>query len=106
MRFPRKLAIGLGASVATLLVVLMLVPLLFRDRIASRLKSEANAAVNAQVAWRGLGLSVLRDFPNVTVSLDGLSVVGVKPFAGDTLLAMQQARLVLDVGSVMRFLSN
>lgn len=104
MRIPRKLAIGLGASVVALLVVLMLVPLLFRDRIASRLRTEANAAVNAQVAWRGAGLSVLRDFPNVTVSLEGMSVVGAKPFAGDTLVAIREARLVLDVGSVVGYL--
>ena len=106
MRFPRKLAIGLGTFAAALLVVLMLLPLLFRDRIESRLKTEANDAVSAQVAWRGVGLSVLRDFPDVTVSLAGLSVVGVKPFAGDTLVAMREARLVLDVGSVIGYLRS
>ena len=47
-----------------------------------------------------------RDFPNVTVSLDGLTIVGARPFAGDTLLAMRQARLVLDVGSVIRYLRS
>src|SRR5947209_3364541 len=106
MRIPRKLAIGLGASVAGLLVVLAVLPLLFRDRIAARLKTEANAAVNAQIGWRSVGVGVFRNFPNVTVSLDGLSVVGAKPFVGDTLLAMREARLVLDVASVVRYLGS
>lgn len=106
MRLPRTLAIGVTATAAALLVGLALVPMLFRDRIASRLKTEANASVNAQVAWHDVGVSVLRDFPNVTVTLDGLSIVGARPFQGDTLLAMRQARLVLDVGSVVRYLET
>ena len=106
MRFPRKLAFGLGALAAVLLVALVVLPLLFRDRIAARLKSELASSVNARLAWGGVGLSVLRDFPNVTLSVDRLSVVGVKPFEGDTLVAMREARLVLDVGSVIRYLRS
>ncbi|HET9011370.1 MAG TPA: AsmA-like C-terminal region-containing protein [Gemmatimonadaceae bacterium] len=104
MRFPRKLALGLAALVTTLLVALLVVPFLFRDRIAARLKSEVNASVNARVAWSGASLGLLRDFPNVTLGLDRFSVVGVEPFAGDTLVSMRQARLVLDLGSVVGYL--
>jgi AsmA-like C-terminal region len=104
MRSPRKLALGLGALVATLLVALLVLPLFFRERIAARLKTEIGRSVNARLAWSGVGLSFLRDFPNVTLSLDRLSVVGVKPFEGDTLVAMREARLVLDGGSVIRYL--
>lgn len=106
MRSPRKLALGLGALVASLLVALLVLPLLFRDRIAARLKSEISGSVNARLACGGVGLSLLRDFPNVTLSLDRLSVVGLKPFEGDTLVSMRQARLVLDVGSVIRHLNG
>src|SRR5438270_544339 len=68
--------------------------------------SSSPASRGSDPPWRGVGLSVLRDFPSVTVTLDGLSVGGAKPFAGDTLLAMRQARLVLDVGSVLRYLKS
>jgi uncharacterized protein involved in outer membrane biogenesis len=102
----RKLALALAALGASLLVALLVVPFFFRDRIATRLETEINAAVNARLAWDGVGLSLLRDFPNVTLSLDRLSIVGVKPFAGDTLVAMREARLVLDVGSVIGYLTS
>ena len=102
MRFPRKPALALAALAASLLLALLIVPYLFRDRIASRLRAEIGRSVNARVAWGGVGLSVLRDFPNVTLRLDDLSVAGVKPFAGDTLVAVRRIRLVLDVGSVIR----
>ena len=38
--------------------------------------------------------------------LDGLTVVGVQPFQGDTLAAVKQARLVLELGSVIGFLRH
>ncbi|MFL5608370.1 MAG: hypothetical protein ACJ8AD_18090 [Gemmatimonadaceae bacterium] len=106
MRSPRKLAIALAALGSSLLVALLVVPFVFRDRIATRLKTEIGASVNARVAWDGVGLSLLRDFPNATLSLDQLSVVGVKPFERDTLVSMREARLVLDVGSVLGYLAR
>ena len=101
MPSPRKLALGAGAALASLLVVLLVVPFMFRDRIDALLRREVNGAVNARLAWDGVGVSVLRDFPNVTLRLDRLSVVGLKAFERDTLLSMRQARLVLDLGSVI-----
>ncbi len=104
MRFPRKLVLALAAIVGTLLVALVAVPFVFRDRIASRLKAEVGRSVNARVNWGGVGLSVLRDFPNVTLSVDRFSIAGVKPFEGDTLVEVADARLVLDAGSVIGYL--
>ena len=102
MRFSRKLALALAGLATSLLVALVAVPFLFRDRIASRLRAEINSSVNARVAWGGVGLSILRDFPNVTLTLDDLSVAGMKPFEGDTLVALGRLRLVLDLASVVR----
>ena len=106
MPFRRKLALFLGAPVAALFVGLLILPFVYRDRIVARLKGEIADAVTARVTWGGAGLSLLRDFPNVTLSLDRLSVVGVAPFEGDTLLSIRQARLVLDAGSVIRHLQR
>lgn len=102
----KKIAIAIAASLGLLLVVLITLPFLFQDRIAARLKTEIGRSVNARVAWTGVSLSLLRDFPNASVSLDGLSVTGVSPFAGDTLASVRQARLVLDLGSVVRYLTH
>jgi uncharacterized protein involved in outer membrane biogenesis len=104
MRSPRTLVISVAALLTTLLVALLVVPFVFRDRIASRLKAEIGSSVNARVEWGGAGLSLLRDFPSVTLSVDRFSVAGVKPFEGDTLASVAHARLVLDVGSVIRYL--
>jgi hypothetical protein len=106
MRSLRTLTLGFAALLATLLVAAFAVPFLFRDRIAARVKAEVNESVNARVAWGGAGLSLLRDFPNVSLGLDRPSIVGVAPFQGDTLVAMREARIVLDVGSVIGYLRS
>ena len=104
VRPPRKLVVGITAAVGALLLLLVVLPFLFRDRIAGRARTEIAQSVNAQVRWTGVGLSLLRDFPDVTLRLDGLSVTGVERFRGDTLVAMRQFRIVLDLGSVLRHL--
>jgi uncharacterized protein involved in outer membrane biogenesis len=102
MKTFRKAAIAFGALFAFLLLLLALLPYVYRDRIAERLRAEINDGVNAHVHWNRAGLSMVRSFPNAGLRLDDLSVVGVDRFEGDTLLAIQRFRLVLDLGSVIR----
>ena len=104
MRLLRKIALITGAVVIALVAAVTLIAFASRDRIASRLKAELNESVNAKVDWSGVSLSLFRDFPNVTLSLDDLSIIGLQPFAGDTLAAARSARLVLDLGSVVGYL--
>ena len=106
MRTRGKLALGGAILVLAVLLVLVLVPLLYQGRIAARLKSEIASSVNARVDWRSARVGLLRDFPNASLSLTRLSVVGVQPFAGDTLAAVDDARLVLELGSVLGFLRH
>ena len=104
MRTPRKLALAVATLATTSLVALVALPYLLRDRLATRLRAEIARSVNARVAWGGVGVSILRDFPNAGLTLERLSIVGVKPFEGDTLVSAGRLRLVLDLGSVVRHL--
>lgn len=106
MESYRKRALGIGAVIACGALSLIFAPSLVRGPIVSRLKAEIGRSVDARVSWDGAGLSVLRDFPNVTLRVNRPSVVGVKPFENDTLVAMRHARLVLDIGSVIRYLTS
>ena len=96
----RFLAIAAGAL---LLVVLLLLvaPLLFKDRIAGRVKTAINENLNVRVDWRDVGLTFLRDFPNVTLTLDSLTAVGVGQFQADTLAAVRHFRASIDLRSAL-----
>ncbi|HSQ29868.1 MAG TPA: hypothetical protein VLN49_08470, partial [Gemmatimonadaceae bacterium] len=104
MRPLRKIVLVVGVVIAALVLVLAAIPLFFGDRITERLKAQISTSIDARVAWRHVGLSLLRHFPNVSVTVSNLSVAGVRTFAGDTLLATRQTRLVLDLGSVIGYL--
>jgi hypothetical protein len=106
MSTSRKLMIGTGALLALVVIALLLIPLFFGGRVANRLKGAIDESVNARVDWGGVGLSVIRNFPHATLTLDRLSVVGRAPFDRDTLLSIPKARVVLDVGSVIAYLRS
>jgi hypothetical protein len=101
-RPARRILVIAGALLALALLAVVLLPLLFGGRIAERVKSEANRALNAKVDWRDQSLGLFRDFPNLTLSLDDLSVVGVGKFEGDTLAAIRRFGVVLDLASAVR----
>lgn len=101
-RPTRRTLVAVGAILALGLVLLVLLPVLFGGRIANRVKTQVNQTLDARVDWRTAGLGLFRDFPNLTLRLDDLTVVGVGKFEGDTLAAVRQLRVVLDLASVLR----
>ena len=106
MRALRKTAIFAGLGIVLLAALLAAVPLLFGDRITARLHTQIDQSLDAHVGWRGLRLSLLRDFPNLSATISGLSVTGVRAFEGDTLFATGQAKLVLDLRSAIGYLRH
>ena len=100
-RLTRILAIA-GTLTALVLALLVALPLLFRDRIARRVKVEVNRNLDARVEWRDVGLTFFRNFPNLTLRLDDLTVAGKDRFEGDTLASIRHLGVVLDLASVLR----
>src|ERR687886_2195615 len=101
MKRPTRIIAAVAALIALVLALLIVLPLLFRDRIAQRVKVEVNRNLDAHVDWRDAGLSFFRNFPNLTLTLDDLTTVGVGRFQGDTLAAVRHLRVVLDLASVV-----
>ena len=102
MTLRKKVLVAVGGSVGLVLAALAVLPLFFRGRIEARAHAEIERAFDAQVGWSRVGLSFFRDFPDVTLSIADLTVVGKNDFAGDTLVSMRNFRLVLDVSTVIR----
>src|ERR687884_1687994 len=101
MKRPTRIIAVVASLIALVLAILLVLPLLFRDRIAQRVKADVNRNLDARVDWRDVGLSFFRNFPNLTLTLDGLTTVGVGRFQGDTLAAVRHLRVVVDLASVL-----
>jgi hypothetical protein len=98
----RVLAI-VGGLLALILVLLLVLPLLFKNQIASKAKEAANRNLNARVDWRDAGLTFFRHFPNLTLRLDDLTVANQGRFQGDTLAAIRHLGVVLSLPSVVSY---
>jgi hypothetical protein len=100
----KKVLLAAGGALALGLVVLAVLPFLFRDRIEARVRAEIERSSRVRVSWSDVGLTFFRDFPHPTFSLHDLAVVGTGRFDGDTLAAVRTFRLALGAGSVVRAL--
>ena len=83
------------------LVLLFTVPIIFKEQIRTKVVSVINSSVNANVKFEDYKLGFFRNFPNLTFSLNGLSVVGINKFDKDTLVACNSFNLVFDLSSLL-----
>ncbi len=87
-------------AVLSLLVLLLVLPFLFKGKIEKMINEEINNSVNAKVEYTDFSLSLIRNFPNISLHLDGLTIAGKDKFEGDTLLALDRFAVVVDVSSI------
>jgi len=85
-----------------IIVALIVTPLLFKDQLLQKAKEVANTSVNAKVDFTDFGLTLFRNFPQLTVSLKGVSVVNLEPFEGDTLVAFDEFSAAVNLMSVIK----
>ncbi|WP_299215322.1 AsmA-like C-terminal region-containing protein [uncultured Dokdonia sp.] len=91
-------------GIILLVVVLLLVasPFLFRGKLEDLLKKTINNNVNAQVTWEALDISLFKNFPDATVTLNDFSVVNNAPFQGDTLAYGKELRIAMGVKQLFK----
>ncbi|MCS6824074.1 MAG: outer membrane integrity protein [Cytophagaceae bacterium] len=104
MKLKKVLLIS-AAVFAFLLLCIILIPFLFKDKIKAAIDKELAKSVNAVVYYDPgqFGLSLIRNFPNFTVSLGDFGLIGkAEGFAGDTLTNIKKFRIVVDFISVIK----
>lgn len=84
-----------------ILILLFTVPVLFKEKIKTKVEEVINGSVNATVTFSDYNLSFFRNFPNLSFSLKGLSVVGKGEFEGDTLAGLRSFDFVFNLGSLL-----
>ena len=79
-----------GIVIASILLLLFLIPLLFPGTVASEVKKIANERLDTRMDFSKSRLSFFTHFPSLTVSLDDLTMTGSAPFRNDTLIKAEQ----------------
>lgn len=98
-----KKALKISAiAVGLLFLVIIALPFVFKGKIEKAVQSEINKNLNAVVTFDGVGVSLIRHFPNLTVKVKNLIVKGTGDFDKDTLASLPALSLTLDLASVFR----
>lgn len=85
-----------------ILLLIFTIPVIFKDRISARVEQIVNESVNAKVKFGDYKLGFFRNFPDLSFSLNNLSVVGIDKFENDTLAQCKSVNLVLNLASLFK----
>lgn len=97
-----KKFLKISAIVIGIIILLMIIlPFLFKDQIVELVKNEANKNLNATVNFEDVGLNLFSSFPDLSLSLDELTIINKAPFEGDTLLTLNEFNASVDIWSVI-----
>src|SRR5690625_2988593 len=97
----KKVLKYLAIIIGIILLIMIVTPFLFKDQIVSTVKKEVNKQVNAEVDFdNDISLGFFRNFPNASLGISDLSVVGKERYAGDTLAYVNRLHVVIDLFSL------
>lgn len=96
MKFLKVLLIVL----TILFGIILGLPLIFKSQLMELAKVEVNKAVKAQVDWTDFKISLFKAFPDLKISLENMSVLGIESFENDTLMAFDEFIVKVDLLSV------
>ena len=96
----KKLIKITGITFVVILLLLMLLPMAFNGKIEGIVKSEGNKMLNAQFDFKSLNISLIRNFPQASVSLKNFWLKGVEEFENDTLVYAGELTAAVNVMSL------
>ena len=91
-----------GIVLLVLVIALVSIPFLFKDKIQQMVVNTINDNLDATVAFEDIDLSLLKNFPNANVTINELSIINKAPFAGDTLLYSGEINLKMSVKELFK----
>jgi len=100
----KKLLIVLGSIVALFVLTIILAPFLFKDRIVSAVQTELDNSINAKVNFdpSKIRISLLSNFPNMTLGAEDISITGKEVFEGDTLFSTKDFEVEMDIVAIIK----
>ncbi len=98
----KKILKIVGVLIVLLIISAFAIPYFFKDQIKARILTAINEKVDAKVAFADADLSLFRNFPNASVSIQKLSIINKAPFEGDTLVSLGELNLKMSVKELFK----
>lgn len=90
-----------GISIASILFLMFIIPILFPGTVSEQVKIFANRHLAGKLDYKKTHLTFFRHFPSLTVSVDDVLLKGSKPFQNDTLLAAKELAVGINLKNLI-----
>ncbi|WP_046244407.1 AsmA family protein [Hymenobacter terrenus] len=100
----RKILLGFLVLVVVVLLAVVAAPFLFKDKLRALADKQIAQRVRAKVQYdpANIDVSVLHSFPDLTLNIRDLRVIGLDSFSRDTLAYLPSLRVGLDIMTVIK----
>lgn len=99
--FLVKIAKYTGITLAIILALLFLTPILFADQIKEKIKKTANESLTAELNYSDVSVSFFRHFPSLTLTLNDLQLNGSAPYKNEKFITAKEVSFGIDVLSLI-----
>lgn len=96
-----KILKWIGISIASILFLMFIIPILFPGKVSEQVKLFANKNLAGELDYKKTHLTFFRHFPSLTVSVDDFLLKGSKPFQNDTLLAAKEVAVGINLKNLI-----
>ena len=98
----KKILKIVGIVLVVLTASLFAIPYFFKDQIKAKITEAINEKVDAKVSFSDADLSLFKNFPKATVTLDKLLIINKAPFEGDTLVSLGELNLKMSIKELFK----
>ncbi|MGQ7946395.1 AsmA family protein [Flavobacterium sp. WC2509] len=98
----KKILKIVGIVLVVLAASLFAIPYFFKDQIKAKITEAINEKVDAKVSFTDADLSLFKNFPKATVTLDRLLIINKAPFEGDTLVSLGELNLKMSIKELFK----
>ncbi|PWA07667.1 AsmA-like C-terminal region-containing protein [Flavobacterium laiguense] len=98
----KKILKIVGIVLVVLVASLFAIPYFFKDQIKAKISEAINKKVDATVSFADADLSLFKNFPKATITLDQLLIINKAPFEGDTLVSLGELNLNMSIKELFK----
>lgn len=98
----KKIVKAVIITFLVLLIALISIPFLFKDKIVEIVKKTANKNINATLNFKETNLSLLTNFPDASLEINDVAIINKEPFLGDTLFFSKKLSINLKITELFK----
>jgi AsmA protein len=96
-----KTAKYIGISLAIILTLMFVTPLIFSDKIKEEIKKTANKKLAGEMNYSDVNVSFFKHFPSLTLTLNDFKLNGSAPFQKERLINAKEISFGINVSSLI-----